>query len=392
MILVVNPGSSSIKFKLFNEAFEVLVEGLAERIGIDGALTLITNEKKHKFNTEFPDHLAAAETIIEKLRELNIVKNQNEIKSIGLRVVHGGDKIFEPVIIDSRIKKIIEINSKLAPLHNPPALVTIEAFEKTLSHAKLVACFDTAFHQSIKPEKFLYPVPYEWYEKNSVRRYGMHGISYAYIVKKFREVKQLKNNDFNLIIAHLGNGASITSIKNGKSFNTSMGLTPLDGLMMGTRSGEIDPSIIEYISKDSNMDVIEVTSILNKDSGLKGISGISSDMRDITSVMNENTRAKLAVDMYCQRVADFVIKYLNQLEGKIDGLIFTAGIGENSFIIREEIIKKLPMLNIELDSKSNIEQYDECLKISTNKSQYEVFKIRTNEELMICKDVIKLTK
>ncbi|WP_342258842.1 acetate kinase [Spiroplasma endosymbiont of Dioctria linearis] len=394
MILVVNAGSSSIKFKLFNISDKKnpisTVEGLAERISVDGKLTIEINDKKHVFETEMKDHLDAVKLILTKFTELKVIDKPDDIKGIGFRVVHGGDKIVKTVELTKEIKKTIEDNIRLAPLHNPGALTSINAFQESLPKAKLVGCFDTSYHQTMPEINYMYTTPYKWYTDYKVRKYGFHGISYEYIAYKAQEIFNKKQEKLNLIVCHLGNGGSICAIKNGKSYNTTMGLTPLAGLMMGTRSGDIDPSIIQYISKETGKNIYEITEILNKQSGLQGVSEVSSDMRDVISASEKgNKKASLAVELYTQIVADFIVKFANQINDNIDGIIFTAGIGENAGIIREKISQKCRLLDLHIESKLNNEKYSDYLLISSNKSKIPVLKVKTNEELMICNQTLK---
>ncbi|WP_338984845.1 acetate kinase [Spiroplasma endosymbiont of Diplazon laetatorius] len=394
MILVVNAGSSSIKFKLFDISDSKnpisLVDGLAERISVDGRLTIEIDDQKHVFEDKMDDHLDAVKLILAKFTDLKVIEKPEDIKGIGFRIVHGGDKIVETVELTDEIKKTVEDNIRLAPLHNPGALTSINAFQESLPHAKLVGCFDTSYHQTMPEISYMYTVPYEWYTDLKVRKYGFHGISYEYIAFKSQEIFNKKQEDLNLIVCHLGNGASICAIKNGKSYNTTMGLTPLAGLMMGTRSGDIDPSIIQYVAKETGKDVFEVTDILNKQSGLQGVSKISSDMRDvIAAAANNNAQASLALELYTQTVADFIVKFANQINDNIDGVIFTAGIGENASIVREKVIQKCGLLGLSIDSSLNDEKYGDYLNISSKDSKIPVLKVRTNEELMICNQTLK---
>ncbi|QHX36972.1 acetate kinase [Spiroplasma sp. BIUS-1] len=394
MILVVNAGSSSIKFKLFNTSDSknpvALVDGLAERISVDGRLTIEVDGEKHVFEDKMNDHLDAVKLILAKFTDLKVIEKPEDIKGIGFRIVHGGDKIVETVELTQEIKKTIEDNIRLAPLHNPGALTSINAFQESLPNAKLVGCFDTSYHQTMPEISYMYNVPYEWYTDLKVRKYGFHGISYEYIAFKAQEIFNKKQDDLNLIVCHLGNGASICAIKNGKSYNTTMGLTPLAGLMMGTRSGDIDPSIIQYVAKETQKDVFQITDILNKESGLHGVSKVSSDMRDvIAEAQNNNPKAKLALDLYTQTVADFVVKFANQINDKIDGIIFTAGIGENASLVREKVINKCGLLGLEIDSTLNDQKYSDYLAISSSNSKIQVLKVRTNEELMICNETLR---
>ncbi|AUM62379.1 acetate kinase [Spiroplasma monobiae] len=396
MILVVNAGSSSIKFRLFNDSdiknpVDVL-DGIAERITVDGFVSFKYEGKKYEFDMELPNHEVAIQFILNKLIELNVIVNINDINAVGFRIVHGVT-ISKSSIIDQKVFETISEAVKLAPLHNPGAIIAIEAIKKIMPKAKMVACFDTAFHQTLGEEQFLYPVPYSWFEEHGVRKYGFHGISYQYITEKMSEILVKSKDKLNLIVCHLGNGASITCIKNGKSFDTTMGLTPLAGIMMGTRSGDIDPSIIEYMSKELNLDVSKITNILNKESGLLGLSGKSSDMRDITDGYFKGDKNYIrALNKYTQVAADYIVKFANLLGNDFDGIVFTAGIGENSVTTRKLILDKLPLLNIEIDSAKNEESYGDYKYISSRNSKIKVLAVRTNEELMICKDTINLTK
>ncbi|UWD34678.1 acetate kinase [Mycoplasma cottewii] len=393
MILVVNSGSSSIKFKLFEttNGVEAILDGLAERIGIDGRLKFEHNDQKYVYDDELKDHESAIKFILDKLIELKIIDNVEQITGVGFRTVHGGE-ISQSTLIDENVLNKIKENIKLAPLHNPGAIVAIEAVSKLMPKAKLVSCFDTAFHQTMPEVNYLYSTPYSWYEKHRVRKYGFHGISYQYITSKCESIFNKKSEDLNLIVCHLGNGASICCVKNGKSHDTSMGLTPLAGLMMGTRSGDVDPSIAEYMAKELNTDIFEITKSLNKESGLLGMSGISADMRDVTDAyLKGDKRAILTIEKYAQTVADFIVKYANYLDN-VDGIVFTAGIGENSSLIRKIIIEKVKLLQVKIDENKNTSKYDDFMLISTDDSKVPVYAIRTNEEKMICLDTLKLTK
>ncbi|ATZ20570.1 acetate kinase [Mesoplasma coleopterae] len=396
MILVVNAGSSSIKFRLFNDLDKNnpidILDGLAERITVDGAVSFKYEGKKYEYNVELPNHEVAIKFILDKLIELNIISNVDDINAVGFRVVHGGT-ISKSSIIDQKVFDTIKDAVKLAPLHNPGAITAIEAIEKVMPKAKLVACFDTAYHQTLAEEQYLYAVPYSWYKEHGVRKYGFHGISYQYIAEKMSEVLNKPKDKLNLIVCHLGNGASITCIKNGKSFDTTMGLTPLAGVMMGTRSGDIDPSIIEYMCKELKTDVSKITNILNKESGLLGLSGKSSDMRDVTGgYFKGDEDYKRALNKYTQVAADYIIRFANLLGRDIDGIVFTAGVGENSIHTRQFILEKLPLLDIKIDTAKNDESYGDYKYISSADSKIKVLAVRTNEELMICKDTINLTK
>ncbi|ATQ35207.1 acetate kinase [Mesoplasma entomophilum] len=396
MILVVNAGSSSIKFRLFNDTDKNnpidILDGLAERITIDGAVSFKYEGNKYEYKVDLPNHEIAIKFILDKLIELNIISNVEEINAVGFRVVHGGT-INESSVINEKVFNTIKDAIKLAPLHNPGAITAIEAIKKVMPKAKLVACFDTAYHQTLAEEQYLYAVPYSWYKEHGVRKYGFHGISYQYIAEKMSEVLNKPKDKLNLIVCHLGNGASITCIKNGKSFDTTMGLTPLAGVMMGTRSGDIDPSIIEYMCKELKTDVSKITNILNKESGLLGLSGKSSDMRDVTGgYFKGDEDYKRALNKYTQVAADYIIRFANLLGRDIDGIVFTAGVGENSIHTRQFILEKLPLLDIKIDTAKNDESYGDYKYISSADSKIKVLAVRTNEELMICKDTISLTK
>ncbi|AVN60066.1 acetate kinase [Mesoplasma entomophilum] len=396
MILVVNAGSSSIKFRLFNDTDKNnpidILDGLAERITIDGAVSFKYEGNKYEYKVDLPNHEIAIKFILDKLIELNIISNVEEINAVGFRVVHGGT-ISESSVINEKVFNTIKDAIKLAPLHNPGAITAIEAIKKVMPKAKLVACFDTAYHQTLAEEQYLYAVPYSWYKEHGVRKYGFHGISYQYIAEKMSEVLNKPKDELNLIVCHLGNGASITCIKNGKSFDTTMGLTPLAGVMMGTRSGDIDPSIIEYMCKELKTDVSKITNILNKESGLLGLSGKSSDMRDVTGgYFKGDEDYKRALNKYTQVAADYIIRFANLLGRDIDGIVFTAGVGENSIHTRQFILEKLPLLDIKIDTAKNDESYGDYKYISSADSKIKVLAVRTNEELMICKDTISLTK
>lgn len=406
-ILVINAGSSSIKFQLFTivstkPEFLVLAKGLVERIGIKGSqiITEVAQDHdftKHPLETNIPDHNVGAKLIIEQLIKLQVIKDFSEIKGIGHRLVHGGEKFKTSVLINEQVVKSLEESIELAPLHNPPALSGYDAFKRLNEKTKHVGVFDTSFHMTLPEEKFLYSVPYQWYEKYQVRRYGFHGISYRYILSKLSEVTKKNSNNINAIVCHLGNGASICAIKNGQSFNTSMGLTPLDGLIMGTRSGIIDPSIPNYVCQKTKQSIADVTASLNKESGLLGISGFSSDLRDVIAAKLDKThaqheRATLAIKMFVQRIASYIVQYTNDLENNIDALVFTAGIGENSDVVRQWVIDEIKVLKLKIDNKLNKDKYGDYLVISEKDSQMPIYKIRTNEEIMICHDTFSLIK
>lgn len=393
-ILCVNAGSSSMKFQLFEMPEEkVIISGYIERIGdSDSFWNTKINGEKIRGEKYLKDHKDAAQVLLDELLRHKAVGSLDEIKAVGHRVVHGGEKYADSVLINEQVIQDIKDLTKLAHLHHPGNLAGIEAMQNALPGVPMVAVFDTAFHQTMPEENYIYPVPYEWYQKYGVRKYGFHGTSHKYIKQRMQEV--LGKQDINIINCHIGSGSSICCIKNGKSYDTTMGLTPLDGLMMGTRSGSIDPSIIEYISKEAGMDVSEITDVLNKKSGLLGVSQKYADHRDIEKGMEEkDSNCILANDMYVNRVVTYIADYYVKLEGKVDAITFTAGLGENAREFREAIINKLNCLGIKIDSKVNMEYASCCDKqegiVSTADSTIPVYVVPTNEELMITLDTYK---
>ncbi|KAF0850346.1 MAG: acetate kinase [Spiroplasma poulsonii] len=392
MILVINAGSSSMKFQLYkvtNNNYEVICKGLAERINIDGIFTIKFNGQEFQTNEDLSDHSATAKVLIAKLKEHKIIQDFSDIQGIGHRIVHGGEKFTQSTVITDEVFAEIKRMVTLAPLHNPPAIAAIEAFRRIVSVPN-VAVFDTSFHTTIPEENYLYSVPYEWYTEHQVRRYGFHGISYRYITKRLREVLQKPAANLNAIICHLGNGASVCAVKNGKSFNTSMGLTPLEGLIMGTRSGDIDPSIHQFIASQTGASLDDITNTLNKKSGLLGISGVSSDLRDVFKSSKDNSRSQLALTMSAKRIAKYIVDYANDLGTKLDAVVFTAGIGENSSEMRQLVINEVKLLNLELSTQANQSSYENEILISTPHASYPVYAMRTNEEVMICEDTYHL--
>lgn len=390
-ILVVNAGSSSMKFQLFEmPENKVIISGYIEKIGSsDSFWNTKFNGEKIRGERFIQDHSEAAGIIIEELLKYKAVESMDEIKAVGHRVLHGGEKYADSVLIDDDVIESIKSLTKLGPLHHPGNLAGIKAMKEALPNVPMVAVYDTAFHQTMPEESYMYPVPYEWYQKYGVRKYGFHGTSHKFITTKMQEL--LGKKDINIINCHIGSGSSICLIKDGKSYDTTMGLTPLDGLMMGTRCGSIDPSIIEYVCKESGKSVEEITTILNKQSGLLGISEKYSDHRDIEQGMKENDhKSILANEMYEQRVVDTIAKYYVKLDGKVDAIVFTAGVGENGREFRENVIRKLASLGIKIDEEVNmsIASYKDIHegKISTSDSTVDVYVIPTNEELMIALD------
>lgn len=390
-IISINAGSSSLKFQLFDmDSEKVLASGLFERIGIEGSLyTIKYNGEKITEKIELEDHTAAVNILLEKLIALDIISSLDEIDGVGHRVVQGGDKYNKSVIITDEVISDIESFKDLAPLHNPAGLLGIKAFKEVLPNVPMVAVFDTAFHQTMKKERYLYPVPYAWYRDYKIRKYGFHGTSHRFIASKAKEI--LGREDIKVISCHLGSGGSICAIKNGESIDTTMGFTPLAGIMMGTRSGDIDPSIIPYIMEKEGKNASEIIDDLNKISGLLGVSETSSDFRDISKGISEgNSQCLLAQEIFIRRVVAYIAEYYVLLDGA-DMIVFTAGIGENSLDVRGKIVERLSCLGIKLDENAN-DSRGEIRKISTDDSSVLVYAIPTDEELMIAKDTLELVQ
>lgn len=395
-ILCVNAGSSSLKFQLVEMPEEkLLISGYFEKIGLkDSFWTTKVNGKKYKETKYLKNHTEAANALIEELLKYKAVESLDEIKGVGHRVLHGGEKYCDSVLINDEVIEDIKSLTKLGPLHHPGNLAGIEAMQKALPGVPMVAVYDTAFHQTMPKVNYMYPVPMEWYTKYGVRKYGFHGTSHKYITLKMKE--KLGKDDVNLIICHIGSGASISVIKEGKCYDTTMGISPLDGLMMGTRSGAIDPSIIEYVAKESGEDIVQITNDLNKKSGLLGISGFSDcrDVEDAAAKGEEN--AILALDMYNDRIAKYIAEYYIKLDGKVDSIVFTAGVGENGIEARKAILGRLSALGIKIDDEKNtkIASFKDEVEgiISTDDSSVVVRVLPTNEEIMIIKDTYNLVK
>ena len=386
-ILSINAGSSSLKFTLFEMKDEsVIASGIYERIGLEGTnYTIKYNGQKINEEVEVTNHEEAVRNLIEKLMDLEIIKSLDEIKGVGHRVAHGLDKYSESVIITDKVIEDIESTKEFAPLHVPGILKGIHAFREVLPDALMVGVFDTAFHQTMDEETYLYPVPYKWYKEYGVRKYGFHGTSHRYITDY---VKKLLNKDnFKLISCHIGSGGSICAIKDGKSVDTTMGFTPLAGIMMGTRSGDIDPSIIPYVMEKEGKNASEVVEDLNKVSGVLGLSELCSDMRDLVNACDEgNQQAIITKNKYVRRVVDYIAQYYVLLGGA-DIIVFTAGVGENNIAIRREICEKLSPLGIKIDLDANNVRGEE-VKLSTDDSSTLVYVIPTDEELMIARDTL----
>ena len=392
-ILSVNAGSSSLKFQLLEmPAQTVITKGLVERIGFnDGVFNIKFEDQKIEKVLPIKDHSVAVHLLLEALLDLKIVKNYDEISGVGHRVVHGGEKFDRSVVITDEVLAEIDALSELAPLHNPAHVLGIKAFMKELPHAVPVAVFDTAFHQTMAEDAYLYPVKYDWYKKYGVRKYGFHGTSHQYVAKQCAKLMNKPLEETKMITIHLGNGGSLTAIKGGHSVDTSMGFTPLAGIMMGTRSGDIDPAVLPFVMAKENLTVDQAVNALNKESGLYGVSGESSDMRDILKlVAQKDERAMTAFNLYVKRICDYIGAYYIYLGG-VDALVFTAGIGENSTPVRKAIVDRLGVLGIQLDDEANQVMGEEQL-ISTPDSQIKVFASPTNEELMIAEDTYAFVK
>lgn len=393
-ILVINCGSSSLKYQLIDMNGEkVLAKGLVERIGIEGSV--ITHDVYGKdsvvIKEEMKDHKRALELVFNAIthNEYGAVKSMDEISAIGHRVVHGGEEFSSSVIIDNDVMEAIEGCIELAPLHNPPNIMGIEAARELMPNTPMVAVFDTAFHQTIPQENYMYALPYRFYEEYKIRRYGFHGTSHKYVSQRAAEIMAKDIKDLNIVTCHLGNGSSVTAVQGGKSIDTSMGFTPLEGLAMGTRSGDIDPAIIPFIMDKENLKFSEVNELLNKESGVMGISGVSSDFRDLEIAAEEsNERAELALRVFSNRVTKYIAAYSAQM-CSIDALVFTAGIGENSADIRERICDGLECLNIIIDKELNNVRGEEAIVNKTIGSP-TIIVIPTNEELMIARDTLEL--
>ncbi len=394
-ILVINCGSSSLKFQLINsETEQCIAKGLCERIGIEGSMITYAPEggEKEKTETPMPDHTEAIRLVLEALtnEKTGVVKSLDEIGAVGHRIVHGGEKFANATIIDEAVMKAIEECNDLAPLHNPANLIGINACKSLMPTTPMVAVFDTAFHQTMPEEAYMYGLPYEYYEKYKIRRYGFHGTSHSYVSKKAAEVLGKNYDDMKIIVCHLGNGSSVSAVKNGKCVDTSMGLTPLEGLIMGTRSGDMDPAIMEFIAHKENKSIDEIMTILNKKSGVLGLSNnLSSDFRDLVAGHDAgNEYATCALKTFCYRVAKYIGSYVAAMNG-VDVICFTAGVGENSSPVRKLICEYLGYLGVTLDEEANGKRGQE-IAISTPDSKTTVMVIPTNEELAIARETVRL--
>lgn len=395
-ILVINCGSSSLKYQLIDSESEfVLAKGLCERIGIDGRLVYQkTGLDKEITETDMPTHKQAIQLVIEALinDKTGAIKSLEEIDAVGHRVVHGGEKFASSVVLTDEVLKTIEECNDLAPLHNPANLIGINACKELMPNVPMVGVFDTAFHQTMPRKAYLYGLPYEYYEKYAVRRYGFHGTSHSFVSKRAVEYFGLDPENSKVIVCHLGNGASVSAVKNGKVVDTSMGMTPMEGLVMGTRCGDIDPTIVEFLAHKLDITLEDVMTILNKKSGVYGLSGgISSDFRDLDKATNEgNEKAALAVKVFSYRTAKYIGAYVAAMDG-VDAIVFTAGLGENDAVVRQQIVDRFGYLGITLDQEANKSRGKECT-ISTPDSKVKVAVIPTNEELAIARETVALVK
>lgn len=389
-VIAINAGSSSLKFQLFEMPSEtVITKGLVERIGLpDSIFSITVNDEKVTEVTDIPNHEVAVKMLLDKLIKHEIISSFEEINAVGHRVVHGGEIFTDSVVITPDVLKQIEGLSHLAPLHNPANIIGIKAFQKVLD-VPAVAVFDTAFHQTMPENSFLYSLPYDYYKEFGIRKYGFHGTSHKYVSERAADILGRPLEELRLISCHLGNGASIAAIEGGKSIDTSMGFTPLAGVTMGTRSGNIDPALLPYIMEKTNATAEEVIDVLNKKSGLLGVSGFSSDLRDIESAVEEgNSRAELALDVFAGKIHKYIGSYAAKMCG-VDAIIFTAGIGENSDVVRARVLEGLQFMGVYFDADLNKQRGDERV-ISESHSPVKVIVIPTNEEVMIARDVTRL--
>ncbi len=395
-IFVVNCGSSSLKYQLINmENREVIAKGLVERIGISGSVLKHQPNNGDKVIIEeyMPTHKEALKNVIDALthKDYGVIKNMGEISAVGHRVVHAGEKFAYSVVINNEVINALKECIDLAPLHNPPNILGIEACQQLMPDVPMVGVFDTAFHQSMPKYAYIYPLPYEFYNEYGIRRYGFHGTSHKYVSERAATILRKNIEDLKIVTCHLGNGASIAAVKNGKSIDTSMGFTPLEGLAMGTRCGDLDPAIIGFLMDKESLDINEVNNIMNKKSGVLGISGVSSDFRDIEEAANKgNERAALALDIFAYKVKKYIGSYAAAMGG-IDAIVFTAGLGENSASMREKICKGLEFLGVKVDKEKNNTRGKEAV-VSSEDSCVKVLLIPTNEELMIARDTKALVE
>lgn len=394
-VLVINCGSSSLKYQVIDsDSEEVLAKGICERIGIDGRLVYQPRGgEKEISESAMPTHTEAVRLVLDALvnPKTGVLKSLDEIDAVGHRLVHGGEKFASSVLINDEVVSAVEECSDLAPLHNPANLIGVRACREVLKDVPMAGVFDTAFHQTMPKEAYLYGVPYEYYEKYKVRKYGFHGTSHSYVSKRAAELAGRPYDALKTIVCHLGNGASICAVKNGKSADTSMGLSPLEGLIMGTRSGDIDPSAVEFLAKKENLSLEGILNVLNKESGVYGLSGISSDFRDLDEAAGKgDARAEAARDVFCYRAAKYIGSYVAAMNG-VDVICFTAGVGENDGKVREKICGYLGFLGIRIDAEANKKRGEEA-RISTQDSGVQVWVVPTNEELAICRETVALLR
>lgn len=394
-VLVINCGSSSLKYQVIDSVTEaVLAKGLCERIGIDGRLVYEpAGGQKEITEADMPTHKQAIQMVIDALTDekTGVIKSLDEIGAVGHRIVHGGEKFAASAIITEEMIETVQACSDLAPLHNPANLIGVRACQELMPHTPMVGVFDTAFHQTMPKEAYLYGVPYEYYEKYAVRKYGFHGTSHSYVSKRAAAILNKPYESLKTIVCHLGNGASVCAVKNGQSVDTSMGLSPLEGLVMGTRSGDIDPSAVEFIAKKENLDLAGVLNVLNKKSGVMGLSGVSSDFRDLEAAEQAgNERAATAQQVFNYRVLKYIGAYAAAMNG-VDCICFTAGLGENNGVIRRQICDNLGFLGIQIDDEANSRRGEEIV-ISTPESKVKVLVVPTNEELAIARETVALVK
>jgi len=395
-VLVINCGSSSLKYQVINSDTEqVLAKGLCERIGIDGRLVYTpAGGEKEISNLDMPTHKQAIQYVINALtnEKTGVIKSLDEIGAVGHRLVHGGEKFACSTLITEDVIKAVEECSDLAPLHNPANLIGVRACQELMPNTPMAGVFDTAFHQTMPLEAYMYGIPYEYYEKYKIRKYGFHGTSHSFVSKRMAELLGKPIEDLKIIVCHLGNGSSVCAVDGGKSVDTSMGLSPLEGLIMGTRSGDIDPSVMEFICKKENMDINGIMEVLNKKSGVQGLSGVSSDFRDLQAGAAEgNKRCEMAVDVFCYRVLKYIGAYVAAMNG-VDAIAFTAGLGENDEIVRRKIVSRLGYLGIKLDEEVNDNGRGKEIAISTPDSKVPVWIVPTNEELAIARETVALLK
>ena len=393
-VLVINCGSSSLKYQVIDSDTEkVLAKGLCERIGIDGRLVYTpAGGEKEVSDLDMPTHKQAIQFVIEALtnEKTGIIKHLDEIGAVGHRLVHGGEKFACSTVIDEEVIKAVEECTDLAPLHNPANLIGVRACQELMPNTPMVGVFDTAFHQTMPLEAYMYGIPYEYYEKYRIRKYGFHGTSHSFVSKRMAELLGKPIEDTKIIVCHLGGGASICAVKGGKSVDTTMGLSPLEGLIMGTHSGDLDPSVMEFICKKENMDINGIMDVLNKKSGVQGLSGVSSDFRDLQEgTVNGNKRCEMAVDVFCYRVVKYIGAYVAAMNG-VDAIVFTAGLGENDEIVRRKVVNRLGYLGITLDEEVNDNGRGKEIAISTPDSKVPVWIVPTNEELAIARETVAL--